>query len=238
MIFNNIIEGKLIKRYKRFFVDCQLLNGDIITAYCPNTGSMKSLLKKGNKVFLTFEDNPKRKLKYTLQAMETNSKSLAFVNTQLVNSLVRESIENNKIKFLKDYKKLKAEVRYGKENSRIDFFLIDSDDFEIYLEVKNVTLVDENNDSMAIFPDAVSKRGSKHLRELSFQAQKDSVKSVIFYVVNRLDCDSFGIARDIDPNYDYEFKKAMKNGVVSLVYKTKIIFKDNDMVVEIDKKID
>ena len=157
------ISGKFIKRYKRFFVDVQLDNiKETVTAHCPNTGSMLGLLKEGNPVKLSKVDDPKRKLKYTLEIIKSNGANVG-VNTHRANRIVEEALISNKIKSLKKILELKREVKYG-ENSRIDFLVNNNMDEEIYVEVKNVTL--SLKKGVAEFPDAITERGSKHLKEL------------------------------------------------------------------------
>ena len=189
---NKLISGIFIKRYKRFFVDVQIEN-KLVTAHCPNTGSMLGLLNEGNKVWLTKSDNPNRKLKYTLQIIEDN-KSKVGVNTHLTNKIVLNALENNLIKeFSKDIK-IKPEVRFG-ESTRFDF-LISKKNYKAFIEVKNVTL--KRKPKIAEFPDAITSRGAKHIHEL-IKASKKGYKIYIAFIIQREDCDQLSIARDIDP---------------------------------------
>ena len=159
MKFNNkLLQGTLIKRYKRFFVDIEYKN-KIITAHCPNSGSMMGLLKKGINVWFSESNDPKRKLKYTLQIIEVNSKPVG-INTHLTNKIVLESLKNKKIKNLIKFTNIKPEVKFS-ESTRFDF-LISNNKEKCFLEIKNVTLVRTNN--IAEFPDAITSRGTKHLR--------------------------------------------------------------------------
>ena len=243
MIIRNQIKGTFIKRYKRFFVDCKLENGDIVTAHCPNSGSMKSLLNEKNKVYLTFNDDPKRKLKYTLNFMQLEDGSLVCVNTNLPNELIYDSIKSNLVDELKNPSDIVREVKYGEENSRIDV-LCKIDDKEVFVEVKNVTLIEEEEnfnlkkiENLAQFPDAITHRGAKHLRELSKEVEKGK-KAVMFYLVNRTDAKCFSIAKHIDYRYYEEFLRALKIGVEVLVYNTKIhILENNDIKITINKKL-
>ena len=157
---NKLISGQFIKRYKRFFVDVKI-NGKIVTAHCPNTGSMFGLLKKGNKVWLTQTDNPNRKLKYTLQIIE-DKKTKVGVNTHLANKIVLHALENNLIKEFNKKIQIKPETKFGSK-TRFDF-LITKNNFKAFIEVKNVTLSRIN--TVAEFPDAITSRGLKHINEL------------------------------------------------------------------------
>jgi sugar fermentation stimulation protein A len=215
MIFENkLIAGQFIKRYKRFFVDVKVKN-KIVTAHCPNTGSMYGLLKKGNKVWLSRSDNPKRKLKYTLQIIE-DYKSKVGVNTHLANKIVLHALENNLIKEFDKKIQIKPETKFGL-NTRFDFF-ITKNNIKIFLEVKNVTLSRING--LAEFPDAVTVRGLKHINEL-IKASKKGYKIFILYLVQRDDCKSFKIARDIDPEYSESLSKAVKKKLNVLCYDCK-----------------
>ena len=208
----NFLTGKFIKRYKRFFVDVQLDSKKIVTAHCPNTGSMMGLLEKDNLVYLTEADDPNRKLKFTLEAIQSNG-AMVGVNTHRANRIVEEAISNCKISELGKIVSFKREVKYG-QNSRIDF-LVQTKKEEIYVEVKNVTL--SRDKSIAEFPDAITERGLKHLIELSTLPAK-SVRAVMLFLVQRDDCAKFKIAADIDTNYADTFKKVKKMGVETLCY--------------------
>ena len=219
MIFENkLISGQFIKRYKRFFVDIKVKN-KIITAHCPNTGSMYGLLKKGNKVWLSKSDNPKRKLKYTLQIIE-DCKSKVGVNTHLANRIVLHALKNNLIKEFDKKIEIKPETKFGL-NTRFDF-LITADNSKIFLEVKNVTL--SRIKGLAEFPDAVTTRGLKHIDEL-IKANKKGYKIFILYLVQRDDCNAFKIAGDIDPEYSESLSKAVKKKLKVLCYDCKFTSK-------------
>ena len=191
---NKLISGQFVKRYKRFFVDVKI-NGKIITAHCPNTGSMYGLLKKGNKVWLTKSKNPNRKLKYTLQIIQ-DKKTKVGVNTHLTNKIVLHALENNLIKEFDAKIKIKPEIKFG-TNTRFDF-LITKNTSKAFIEVKNVTL--SRKKDVAEFPDAVTLRGLKHIEEL-VKASKKGYKIYILYLIQRNDCKIFKIANDIDPKY-------------------------------------
>ena len=215
MIFENkLITGQLIKRYKRFFVDVEI-NGNIITAHCPNTGSMYGLLKKGNKVWLTRSNNPNRKLQYTLQIIQ-DKKSKVGVNTHLTNKIVKHALENNLIKEFDKNIKIKPETKFG-SNTRFDFF-IEKNKLKAFIEVKNVTL--SRKKGLAEFPDAITSRGLKHIKEL-IKASKKGYKIYILYLIQRNDCKVFKIAEDIDPEYSHSLSKAVKNKLNVLCFDCK-----------------
>ena len=223
---NKLISGIFIKRYKRFFVDVQIEN-KLVTAHCPNTGSMLGLLNEGNKVWLTKSDNPNRKLKYTLQIIEDN-KSKVGVNTHLTNKIVLNALENNLIKeFSKDIK-IKPEVRFG-ESTRFDF-LISKKNYKAFIEVKNVTL--KRKPKIAEFPDAITSRGAKHIHEL-IKASKKGYKIYIAFIIQREDCDQLSIASDIDPEYSQILSKSIRNKLKVLCYDCKFSSKG----IKLNKKI-
>jgi len=221
-----LLQGILIKRYKRFFVDIKYQN-KTITAHCPNSGSMMGLLKLGNPVWFTQSNDPKRKLKYTLQMISINEK-LVGVNTHLTNKIVLEALEKKKIKSLIDFTNIKSEAKFS-DNTRFDF-LISNKKEKCFLEVKNVTLLRQNN--IAEFPDAITSRGTKHLREL-INAKKKGYKSCMLYLIQREDCKSLKIAEDIDEEYKNTFDTALKSGVKILCYDCKL----NNEEIRINKQI-
>jgi len=207
--------GKLIQRYKRFLADVQLADGTVVTAHCPNSGSMKSCSDPGSPVLLSRSDNPKRKLKYTWELIFTNN-TWVGINTHYPNYLVKEAIENGVITELQGYTEIRSEVRYG-QNSRVDL-LLSRDDHRCYVEIKNVTLVEKG---IAYFPDAVTLRGQKHLREL-MQMVQEGHRAVILFIVQRMDCDRMAPADDIDPEYGKLLREASQNGVEILAYQAKV----------------
>ena len=211
---NKLISGHFIKRYKRFFVDVKIKD-KLITAHCPNTGSMLGLLKKGNKVWLNKSNNPKRKLKYTLQINE-DKKIKVGVNTHLTNKIVLHALKNNLVKEFDKKIQIKPEIKFG-SNTRFDF-LITKKNFKAFIEVKNVTLSRING--LAEFPDAVTTRGLKHINEL-INASKMGYKIFILYLIQRNDCESFKIAEDIDPEYSNSLTKAIKKKLKILCYDCK-----------------
>ena len=223
---NSLIKGKLIKRYKRFFVDVKLKN-EIVTAHCPNTGSMKGLIEQGNEVFLLKNDDPKRKLKYGLEIIKAN-KNLVGVNTHMANKIINHGLKNNLIKELMNNDKIKPEVFYNKE-TRFDF-LIEKKKQKYFVEVKNVTLF--RDEKTAEFPDAVTTRGSKHLLTL-IDAIKKGYKCYLIYLVQIQNMEYFKIAKDIDNEYYKNFMIAKKAGVNFLAYRCKISTKE----IVVEKKI-
>ena len=223
---NKLIPGIFIKRYKRFFVDVQI-NRKIITAHCPNTGSMQGLLKKGNTVWVTKSTNPKRKLKFTLQIIKDGISKVG-VNTHLTNKIVLDALNKNIIKEFDKDVSIKSEVKFGK-NTRFDF-LLSTKNFKAFLEVKNVTL--KRKPKNAEFPDAITSRGTKHIKEL-LNAKKKGFKIYIIFIVQREDCDKFSIANDIDPEYSKTLSLAVKKKLNILCYDCKFSSKR----IEINKKI-
>ena len=223
---NKLISGVFIKRYKRFFVDVRI-NKKTVVAHCPNTGSMLGLLKPGNKVWLTKSNNPKRKLKYTLQIIEDN-KSKVGVNTHLTNKIVLHALKNNILKEFDKEIEIQPETKFG-SNTRFDF-LITKNNFKAFIEVKNVTL--SRVSGLAEFPDAVTSRGLKHINEL-IKASKKGYKIFLLYVIQREDCKSFTIAKDIDPLYSNSLAKAVKKKLNVLCYDCKFLSKG----IKLNKKI-
>lgn len=201
----------LVKRYQRFLADVQLENGEIITLHCPNTGSMLNCNVPGSRVLFSDSGNEKRKYRHTLEAVTTPSGAWAGVNTSRANLLVREAIENQQIDTLLGYTSLRREVRYGAENSRVDFLLEGHGQLPpCYVEVKNVTL--EVDKRQVQFPDAVTERGSKHLRELIKVCARGD-RAVLFFCVQHSSAEVFSPARDIDRVYSETLQEAMTAGV-------------------------
>ena len=222
-----LLQGTLIERYKRFFVDIKYKN-KVITAHCPNTGSMMGLLNKNNKVQFSISDNPNRKLKYTLEIIEVKKK-LVGINTQLTNKIVFEALKQKKIKNLAMIENIKTEVKFS-DNTRFDFLILNNKK-KCFLEVKNVTLVRKKK--IAEFPDAITSRGTRHLKEL-IAAKKKGFESYILYLIQRDDCEFFKIANDIDGEYKTIFDEALKNGVKILCYDCKL----NSEEIKLNNKID
>jgi sugar fermentation stimulation protein A len=214
-----LLRGTLIKRYKRFIADVKLRNGHIVTALCPNTGSMKSCSEPGRTVYLSRHNRPERKLKYTWELIEMPT-SLVGVNTGIPNKLVKKSIEQGIIKELTGFNKIRSEVKYGK-NSRIDI-LLENNNKKTFIEIKNCTLMEKG---VCYFPDAVTSRGLKHLIELQREVQSGN-RAVMFYLIQRMDVTRFEPASHIDSAYSEELKKAYSNGVKILAYDVKIDTKE------------
>jgi sugar fermentation stimulation protein A len=211
-----LIEGRLVRRYKRFLADVELADGGVVTAHCANPGSMLSVDAAGAEVWLSPARNPERKLKYTWEMIRVG-RGLVGINTALPNALVAEAIEAGRVPELAGYDALRREVKYGK-NSRIDILLDGRDGRPCYVEVKNVTMKRElSPKAPAEFPDAPTARGAKHLDELSAMVRKGS-RAVMFYLVQRQDSKACGVAADIDPGYAKALEKAVEAGVEVLCY--------------------
>ena len=227
MEFNkSLIKGKLLKRYKRFFADIKL-NKKIVVAHCPNTGSMRGLLEVGNEVFISKNDDPKRKLKYTLEIIKVK-KNLVGVNTHFANKIAHHGLSNNLVNELKNNDTIKPEVFFNKE-TRFDFF-IEKNEQKIFVEVKNVTLFRDKK--IAEFPDSITSRGSKHLKTL-IDAIKKGYKTYLLFLVQIEGVEHFKIAKDIDKEYYENYLLAKKAGVNFLAYRCKISSKE----IKIEKKI-
>tara|TARA_B100000242_G_scaffold265442_1_gene213605 strand:- start:219 stop:920 length:702 start_codon:yes stop_codon:yes gene_type:complete len=209
-----LISGQFIKRYKRFFVDVRLKN-TIVTAHCPNTGSMMGLLNKGNNVWLSKTDNEKRKLKYTLQIIENKNTKIG-INTHLTNKIVLEGLKKNIFENFNNIETIQREVKFGK-NTRFDF-LVSNNNKKSFIEVKNVTL--SRKKGVAEFPDAVTSRGVKHIDEL-LKASKKNYNIYLIFVIQRDDCNQFKIAKDLDPKYYQTLIKAVKKKLNILCYDCK-----------------
>ena len=227
---NKLISGLLIKRYKRFFVDIKIKN-QIITAHCPNTGSMSGLLNKNNKVWISKSTNPNRKLKYTLEIIE-NDKSKVGVNTHSANKIVHHALKNNLIDDFNEILEIKPETKFG-SNTRFDF-LVSNKKFKAFIEVKNVTL--SRKKDIAEFPDAITARGLKHINEL-VKASKKNYKIFLLYLIQRDDCKSFTIAKDIDSSYASALTKKKKKKLNILCYDCKFSTKGIKLNNKINLKI-
>ena len=225
---NELIPGVLVKRYKRFFADIKLKN-KIVTAHCPNPGSMFKLLGKGNVVWITKSKNENRKLKYTLQIIQVN-KIKFCINTHITNKIVHESLENKMIDELQEYNFIRPEKKFGID-TRFDFLLNDiKNDKKAFLEVKSVTL--SRKRGHAEFPDSVTSRGKKHLENLML-ANKQGYESYLMFLIQIENCKSFSIASDIDPEYSKVFKNALNKNIKILCYDCKFSNKG----IKINKKI-
>ena len=190
-----LIPATLVKRYKRFLADVTLQNGVHLTVHTPNTGSMLGLAEPGMQVWLRDTHSTTRKYRYSWEMSEPESGNYVGVHTGLVNKLVCEAINDGTIKELQGYDKIVQEVRYGVENSRIDLLLRQNDRSDCYVEIKNVTAKDKQG--YALFPDAVTTRGQKHLREL-IKVVEAGQRAVLLFCVQRADVDAFRPADEID----------------------------------------
>jgi sugar fermentation stimulation protein A len=211
----DLIEGTLVRRYKRFLADVKLRDGQVVTAHCPNSGSMKACAEAGRPVFLSSHDTAKRRLRYTWELIDMGS-SLVGVNTLVPNRLVRTAVIAGAVAALTGYETVRSEVNYG-AGSRVDLLLERNGD-KCFVEVKNCTLVVEGE---ASFPDAVTSRGLKHLVELQEQVRKGH-RAVMFFLVQRMDARRFRPADAIDPAYGKELRRALQNGVEAFVYDVSI----------------
>ena len=221
-----LIKGKFVKRYKRFFADVKV-NKSIITAHCPNTGSMMGLLSENNDAWVSRNDDPKRKLKFTLEILKSKN-NLIGINTHLANKLVLEGLKNNSFLEFKNLENIQTEIFYNKE-TRFDF-LVSKKNKKSFIEVKNVTLIRDNKNSE--FPDAITTRGSKHIKTL-IEASKKGYQCYVLFLVQISNCKYFKIAKDIDKEYYENYKYAKKVGVNFIAYNCKIGSKE----IKVDKKV-
>ncbi len=222
MRFPSTLErGRLLHRYKRFLADIALDSGETVTANCPNTGSMLGLTAPGSRVWLSRSGSPTRKYSHTWEMVEADlgaGPSLVGINTGPPNRLVTEAIATRRIKALAGYATLRREVKYG-EASRIDILLEDESKGRCYVEVKNVHLMREAG--LAEFPDCVTERGAKHLRELAAMAA-DGHRAVMLFLIQRTDAKRFTLARDLDPGYAEAFRRAAEAGVEALAFRCRM----------------
>lgn len=209
-----LVHGTLIQRYKRFLADVKLDNGTIVTAHCTNSGTMKSCLENGAEVYLTPVDDPKRRTKFTWEMIKINDDWVG-INTGIPNILAYEAIKNGEIPELSGYVNVRREVKFG--DSRFDVFA-ENDAEKCFVEVKNVTLKEGN---YALFPDAVTTRGQKHLKTL-MEVKAQNMRAVMLYVIQRSDVDVFAPAINIDPAYAEALKAAVEVGVEVLAIQAKV----------------
>ena len=208
-----LISGRLVKRYKRFLADVELADGAVVTAHCPNSGSMLGCNQTGSPVMLSTSPNINRKLPYTWELVKVSDYWIGL-NTMLPNRLAEEGILSGVITELQGYEQLRREVPYGSERSRIDL-LLEGKKGRCFVEVKNVTMVEHG---MALFPDAVTERGQKHLREL-MEVVRNGHRGVILFTVQRGDGSAVAPADRIDPVYGRLLREAVQNGVEALAYR-------------------
>lgn len=224
-------EGRLLRRYKRFLADIETAAGEQMTIHCPNTGSMFNCMVEGGQVWFSRSNDPKRKLPGTWEISETPQGRLACVNTGRANGLVEEALRAGLINELNGFTGLKREVPYGQENSRIDFRL-DYPGGPAYVEVKSVTLGFDGC-AVAAFPDAVTQRGAKHLRELASLA-REGVRAVQLYCVNLSGIEAVRPAEEIDPGYAVALREAVAAGVEVLAYGVRLTAQE----VSIDRRLE
>ena len=210
---SDLVPGYLVKRYKRFFADVELSNGKLVTAHCPNTGSMIGLTNRGTKVWLLPNEDPKKKLNYSWKLVDHENGHYTGVDTNLANNIVNEAIVQGKISEVINYDVVLREQKYG-ANSRVDFLLKNGLQ-TCFLEVKNVTLC--RQEKIAEFPDTVTARGVKHLKELSNIVDTET-RAIVLYLVQRSDCNYFKIANDLDSNYATASIFAANSGVEFICY--------------------
>lgn len=214
--------AKLLKRYKRFFADMELEDGSVETAHCPNTGSMQNCLVEGSLCYFSRSDNPKRKLKTTLEYVTCTSGMLACINTHRANQIVKEALFAGRVQELLGYSNIASEVKYGEEKSRIDFKLSEEGRPDCYVEVKSVTLAEEGDEGLiGYFPDAVTTRGQKHLREL-MAMRGEGCRAVLLFCVQHQDIEVVRPATHIDPEYSRLLFEAVKAGVEVLAYQARL----------------
>lgn len=224
---DELIHGTLIRRYKRFLADIQLNNSTVITAHCPNSGSMLSCNSPGSDVLVSYQNNPKRKYKYTWEMIKVNDNWVG-INTQVPNRLVYEAIIEKRIPELAGYGEIIREQKVG-QRSRLDLMLREKEKL-CYIEIKNVTLVEKN---VALFPDAVTSRGTRHLQELIELNQKGH-SAVIFFVIQRADGQYFAPADHIDPVYGQKLREAYSKGVELLPYRARV----TPEIIKIERRMD
>ena len=215
---SNLVSGRLVKRYKRFFADVELSNGRIVTAHCPNTGSMLGLAKHGVKVWLEPNEDPRKKLKYSWKLVDHENGHFTGVDTSIANKIVYEALLQRKILEVLDYDIILREQKYG-ANSRVDFLLRNGSK-TCYLEVKSVTLCRQKK--IAEFPDTVTSRGAKHLKELS-KTVSTNTRAIVLYLVQRSDCNYFKIADDLDQTYLNETILSKNSGVEFVSYRVNFL---------------
>jgi len=215
MIFQEkLVHGTLIKRYKRFLADVRLDDGSEVVAHCTNSGSMKSCIEIGAEVFLTPVNDPKRKTKFTWEMIKINGDWIG-INTGNPNKLAFEAIFAGTISGLEGYKSVRREVKYG--DSRFDVFA-ENESEKCFVEVKNVTM---KKGRYALFPDAVTTRGQKHLKTL-MEVKASGIRAVMLYIVQRSDVEIFAPATEIDPNYAEALKLSVNAGVEVIVMQAKV----------------
>ncbi len=227
--YKPLIHGRLIKRYKRFLADVKLDNGEIVTAHCTNTGSMKSCLEDNAEVYLSPVDDPNRKTKFTWEMIKINGDWVG-INTGNPNKLAFDTVKNGKIEKLQGYTEVKREVKF--DDSRFDV-MAKNETETCFIEVKNVTLKEGN---YALFPDAVTSRGKKHLETL-IKVKEQGMRAVMLYIIQRMDVDIFAPAKEIDPEYTKTLKKAYAKGVEIIPMQAKVTPEKIELIKELPFEI-
>jgi len=222
----NLIKGKLIRRYKRFLTDVELEDGTIVIAHCTNSGSMKTCIEDGAPVYLSPAKDPNRKTKFTWEMIFINGGWIG-INTMIPNKLAYDAIKNGGIEKLSGYTSAKREVKFG--DSRFDIYA-ENETEKCFVEVKNVTM--KVGDS-ALFPDAVTTRGRKHLETL-IEVKKQGMRAMMLYVIQRMDVNAFGPAEEIDPEYAKSLRKAIKHGVEVIAVQAKVSPEGIEIVKELN----
>ena len=223
---NNLVKGKLIRRYKRFLADVELADGTVVVAHCTNSGSMKTCIEEGAPVYLSPAKDPNRKTKFTWEMIFINGAWIG-INTMIPNKLAFDAIKNDEIEKLRGYTTVKREVKFG--DSRFDIYA-ENETEKCFVEVKNVTMKVANS---ALFPDAVTTRGRKHLETL-IEVKKQGMRAVMLYIIQRMDVDTFGPAEDIDPEYAKSLRKAITNGVEVIAVQAKVSPEGIEIVKELN----
>ncbi len=227
---NLLIEGTFIQRYKRFLADVKFANGRETTVHCPNPGSMLGLIESGSKVYVSDSQNPKRKLRYTWELVEANQ-TLVGINTNRTNRLLEEAINKGIIAELSDYDEIQREVNIG-QKSRFDL-LLRGNGQPCIVEIKSVTL---KKDGKALFPDSVTKRGARHVREL-IESTRNGYRAVVCFVIQRNDTAVFSPAWDIDPDFSKILKTAQKKGVEIYAYQAEVTHQSIEITTSIPVEI-
>jgi len=230
MIFSEkLVSGKLIKRYKRFLADVELDDGSVVVSHCTNSGSMKTCLEEGAPVYLSPANDPKRKTKFTWEMIFMNGAWIG-IKTMIPNKIAFDAIRNGEIEKLKGYTSVRREVKFG--DSRFDIYA--ENEFEkCFVEVKNVTM---KVGTYALFPDAVTTRGRKHLETL-IEVKKSGIRAVMLYVIQRMDVEVFGPAEDIDPEYAKSLRKAIRHGVEIIAVQAKVSPENIELIGEMPVEI-
>jgi sugar fermentation stimulation protein A len=214
----DLVPGRLIRRYKRFLADCTLDDGREVTAHCANPGSMMGLAEPGTRIWLEPNDDPRKKLKFGWRLVDHGDGHFTGVDTSVPNRALREALQARQVPALAEYGTVRAEVKHG-ASSRIDFLLSEPGLPDAWVEVKSVTL--SRQQGLAEFPDSVTARGAKHLRELAALARAGHC-AIMLFLVQRTDCDAMSLAADIDPVYAETFRGAQSDGVDVLCLGTNI----------------